>query len=301
MKSGVLNLKKTAGMTSHDAVFRVRKLFGTKKVGHTGTLDPNATGVLPLLVGGAVKASEFLLNAGKKTYVAGIRFGLFTDTEDIWGKTVSLSEKRVSEEEFSRAMNSFLGTYLQVPPMVSAIKIGGKKLYEYAREGKVIPREAREVFVHSFRLISFSEEEALVEATVSKGTYIRTLIYDLCKRCGIEGVMNSLERRESGGFCIEGAVTLDELEQMEESEREEMLVPTENLFLDFAPLRLPEFYLKLCKSGCRIDVKKIGLSEEKLGTRFRLLDEKGFFALGEIKEYHGVISLEKIKEFPREN
>lgn len=300
MKSGVLNLRKTAGMTSHDAVFCVRKLFGTKKVGHTGTLDPNATGVLPILVGGAVKASEFLLNSGKKTYEAKIKFGLFTDTEDIWGKTVSVSEKRVSEEEFSRAMQSFLGAYRQVPPMVSAVKIDGKKLYEYAREGKVIPREAREVFVHSFRLISFSEEEALVEACVSKGTYIRTLIYDLCKKCGIEGVMSALERKESGPFRIEDAVTLGELEKMEPGEREKTLLPTENLFLGYAPLRLPEFYLKLCKSGCRIDVKKIGLSGEKLGARFRLLDENGFFALGEIKSYHGVISLEKIKEFPRE-
>ena len=210
MKSGVLCLYKEKGFTSHDAVARVRKLFGTKKVGHTGTLDPQATGVLPVLIGNAVKACD-LLPEEDKIYRATVRFGIETDTEDIWGTVLRQDHRRPERAALEEAASSFLGEYMQTPPMVSAVKIGGKKLYEYAREGKVIERPARRVFVHEFRLCSFSGDEADFVARVSKGTYIRTLLTDLCARVDCIGAMCRLERTKKrrlffGKRCYPGRI-----------------------------------------------------------------------------------------------
>ncbi len=297
MKSGVLCLYKEKGFTSHDAVARVRRLFGTKKVGHTGTLDPQATGVLPILIGNAVKACD-LLPDESKIYRAGLRFGLETDTEDVWGTTVREDARRPDRAELEKEMQTFLGEYMQVPPMVSAVKIGGKKLYEYAREGKVIDRPARKVFVHSFQLCDFSSEEAYFVAEVSKGTYIRTLLTDLCARVGCIGAMSELERVKSGSFFLENTVTLEELEQMTLAEREAILIPTEEVFAAHPVFHLPAFYDKLIANGQAVLCNKLGMSDAVLGNRYRLYRGNAFFALGEIVSVDGELRLFKIKDFP---
>lgn len=297
MKSGVLCLYKEKGFTSHDAVSLVRRLYGTKKVGHTGTLDPQATGVLPILVGGAVKACD-LIPEETKIYRASVRFGLQTDTEDIWGKTVEENSCRPIKEDFEKATESFLGAYMQIPPMVSAVKVGGKKLYEYAREGKVIERSARPVFVHRLEIVSFSPDEATLVAEVSKGTYIRTLLSDICKKADCLGTMSALEREKSGIFTLKQALRIGDLEKMSLEEREKMLLPTEEIFFAHPVFHLPPFFDRLVANGCRVNVEKLGLEKKDVGKRFRLYEKGRFFALGEIKMFGEEICLCKIKDFP---
>ncbi len=300
MKSGVLCLYKEKGFTSHDAVAQVRRLFATKKVGHTGTLDPQATGVLPILIGNAVKACDLLPDEGK-TYRATVRFGLETDTEDVWGKVLREDARRPSQSALDKAASSFVGEYMQIPPMVSAVKIGGKKLYEYAREGKVIDRPARRVFVHEFHLCDYSEREASFVAQVSKGTYIRTLLTDLCARVGCIGAMSQLERIKSGSFLLENCVTLKELEKMSREEREGMLVETEHLFADYPICNLSDFYGKLIANGQAVTCNKVGIFDETEGKRYRLYRNGAFFALGHLICIDGQLRLFKIKDFPADN
>lgn len=297
MKSGVLCLYKEKGFTSHDAVARIRRLYGTKKVGHTGTLDPQATGVLPILIGNAVKACD-LLPDESKIYRAKLRFGVESDTEDVWGTILREDDARPNQEDLKQAVKSFLGEYMQVPPMVSAVKIGGKKLYEYAREGKVIDRPARRVWVHSFEMCDFGTDEASFVAEVSKGTYIRTLLTDLCARVGCIGAMSELERIKSSSFSLENTVTLEQLEQMTLAEREGILIPTEQLFASHPVFHLPAFYDKLIANGQAVLCKKLGISDAVLGNRVRLYRAGAFFALGEIVLTDGEPCLFKIKDFP---
>lgn len=297
MKSGVLCLYKEKGFTSHDAVARIRRLFGTKKVGHTGTLDPQATGVLPILIGNAVKACD-LLPDESKIYRATVRFGVETDTEDIWGNVLREDHNRPERSELEREASAFIGEYMQIPPMVSAVKIGGKKLYEYAREGKVIDRPARKVFVKKFELCDCSDDEAVFVAEVSKGTYIRTLLTDLCARVGCVGAMSQLERTKSGAFLLEDTVTLEELEKMTLAEREGCLVETEQIFADHPVCALSDFYGKLIANGQAVKCGKLGISDGIVGKRFRLYRNGSFFALGEIISVDGEPRLFKIKDFP---
>lgn len=296
MKSGVLCLYKEKGFTSHDAVACLRRLYGTKKIGHTGTLDPQATGVLPILVGNAVKACDRIPEE-TKTYRAKIRFGLSTDTEDIWGKVLKEDGRRCEKERFLSVMESFLGEYMQIPPMVSAVKVGGRKLYEYARLGITVERAPRKMHVFSLELLCFDGEEAVFRAEVSKGTYIRTLITDLCEKAGVLGTMSALEREQSGGFTLEDAVTLSSLEEMSLEEREAALIPTERLFEAYPVITLPSFFARLVLNGCAVDVKKIGIKETEEDVFFRLADENGFFAVGKTVLSDEVLCLKKVTAF----
>ncbi len=299
MKNGVICLYKEKGFTSHDAVACLRRLFGTKKIGHTGTLDPQATGVLPVLVGNAVKACDRIPKK-TKVYRAGIRFGLSTDTEDVWGKIVREDKRFPEKETFLTVMESFLGEYMQIPPMVSAVKVDGKKLYEYARQGITVERKPRKMHIYRLELLSFDGAEAVLRAEVSKGTYIRTLISDLCEKAGVLGTMSSLEREESGGFSLKDTVTLSQLEEMTEEEREDVLVPTERLFEAYPVLELPPFFARLILNGCAVDVKKLGIQETEEHIFFRLCDENGFFAVGETKFCDGALCMKKTCAFLQE-
>jgi tRNA pseudouridine55 synthase len=296
LKSGVLNLYKAEGFTSHDAVAVIRRLYGTKKVGHTGTLDPQAVGVLPILIGNAVKACD-LIPEESKIYRACVRFGLATDTEDIWGKVIAEDESRPEESRFRLAMSEMVGEYWQIPPMVSAIKVNGKKLYEYARDGVTVPREPRRMEIRSLELLSFSREEACIRAEVSKGTYIRTLLCDLCEKNGVLGTMSALTREKSGIFSLENTVTLETLEQMSLAERESILLPTEQIFDAHPIFELPDFFDALVANGCAVALRKLKKRGEK-GQRFRLYRNGSFFALGEIVEAEGELCLRAIKHFP---
>lgn len=297
--SGVVTVNKPCGMTSHDVVNKMRRIFKTKKVGHTGTLDPMATGVLPILVGNAVKASSFLVS-DSKCYRAGMRLGITTDTEDTSGKVLEEKSVAVSDEEVVFAINSFLGESLQTPPMYSAIKVDGKKLYDLAREGIEIEREARRIFIDRiWDIEKISDTEWQFSVSVSKGTYIRTLTADIGAKLGVGGAMSSLCRLESGSFTLDRAYTLEELEALSEADRlGEAVIPTVELFCDCPEVHFTPFYSRLARSGQPIYSSKSKLDLPEIGTRLRLYDSDGvFFALGEVMELDGEKCAKSIKMF----
>ena len=294
---GVLVVNKPEGITSHDVVGKIRKLYGTRKVGHTGTLDPLATGVLVILLGRAAKAAEYLV-ADRKTYCARLTLGLTTDTEDITGKVLSKSDEIPTGEQVSLVCKEFLGKIKQIPPMYSALKVDGKKLYDLAREGIEIERQARDIEIFQLECTptdKSNEYDLLVEC--SSGTYIRTLCADIGAKLGCGGVMSALHRVVAGGFNIENSHTLEELEALEINARYELLAPTESLFEDCPKVNLPAFYEKLCRSGCEIYQNKIKTNLE-VGTRVRLCTQNGeFFALGEVRDYENGTAIKAIKIF----
>ena len=295
--SGVLTVNKSEGMTSHDVVNRIRRLYNTKRVGHTGTLDPMATGVLVILVGRAAKAAEYL-TADTKGYRATLRLGITTDTEDVTGKILTKSDALPSRDEVESVVQSFVGDIMQTPPMYSALKVGGKKLYELAREGIEIEREARPITIHS--LVSAPTErdsDYILEVSCSSGTYIRTLCADIGAKLACGGAMATLCRTRAGEFDISNSHTLDELEAMSEDERLSLLLPTVSLFSSLPEVRLPAFYEKLARSGCEIYQSKIKTSHP-LAARVRLCSADGsFFALGEVREYENGLAIKSIKLF----
>ena len=294
---GVLVVNKHGGVTSHDIVGKIRRLYSTRAVGHTGPLDPLATGVLVVLIGRAAKAAEYLVSDTKK-YKAMLKLGLTSDTEDITGEILTRSESIPSVEDVMRICESFVGKSKQIPPMYSALKIGGRKLCDLAREGKVVEREARDIEIFSLDCVATDKnDEYIIDVRCSSGTYIRTLCADIGAKLGCGGVMATLERSEAGGFDVSGSVSIAELEEMSETERLSLLLSTESLFSNLASVKLPEFYEKLCRNGCEIYQKKIK-TEFELGTRVRLYGKDGvFFALGEVKEYGEETAIKAIKFF----
>ncbi len=212
---GIVNVNKPTGMTSHDVVYRLRRILGIRKIGHTGTLDPDASGVLPMCVGKGTKLAEHL-TASDKCYRAELTLGAITDTQDASGEVLERFDVNVSKECLENTLREFVGEIEQVPPMYSAIKIGGKKLYELAREGKTVERAARKITIHSVEIEEFDEVsgKARLSVNCSKGTYIRTLCNDIGLRLGCGGYMSALERTRSGRFSIEDSFTLEEIEKM---------------------------------------------------------------------------------------
>lgn len=295
--NGVLIINKPQGITSHDVVGKIRKLYGTRKVGHTGTLDPLATGVLVILLGRAAKAAEYLV-ADRKTYQARLTLGITTDTEDITGKVLTQSNNIPNTDAVMNVCSEFLGKIKQIPPMYSALKVDGKKLYDLAREGIEVERKARDIEI--FQLVctptkNANEYDLLVEC--SSGTYIRTLCADIGARLSCGGVMSALHRVVAGGFDIENSHTLEEIETLTMDERYSLLAPTESLFYDLPSVKLPAFYEKLCRSGCEIYQNKIKTNFE-VGQRARLYTASGeFFALGEVREYENGTAIKSIKMF----
>lgn len=214
MISGFIIIDKPAGITSHDVVSRVRRILGTKKVGHTGTLDPFATGVLPVAVNEGTKAIPFL-DEGSKCYEALLHLGVVTDTLDMTGTILSKSDySGITVEQFSACFSKFTGAITQIPPMYSAIKQGGQPLYKLARKGLEVERKARDVQINSIALLSFDPPHVAISVICSRGTYIRTLADDIGCALGCGAALQELRRRASGSFLIENAVTLKTLEEM---------------------------------------------------------------------------------------
>ena len=284
-------------MSSQAVVFRVKKIFSADKAGHTGTLDPLATGVLPVLVGRAVKASEFMLTADKY-YSATLLLGLTTDTEDITGEVLSRCEDIPKEDEVFLAASRFVGKIMQTPPMYSALKVNGQKLCDLARKGMEIEREARPVTIFSIDARKGElPTDYILSVKCSAGTYIRTLCADIGTALGCGGAMATLCRTLAGGFSIESSHTLEELEELTPDERLSLLIPTESLFYDLNEVNLPTFYEKLCRNGCEIYLNKLRISLE-YGTRVRICSQSGkFFALGEVREYESGLAIKAIKMF----
>ncbi|MBQ9806666.1 MAG: tRNA pseudouridine(55) synthase TruB [Clostridia bacterium] len=295
--SGVLIVNKPSGVTSHDIVNKIRRLYGTRRVGHTGTLDPMATGVLVVLIGRAAKASEYLAS-DQKHYRATLRLGLTTDTEDTTGAMLTTSEKIPTHEEIIAILPQFRGKIQQIPPMYSALKVGGKKLVDLARQGVTVERQPREIEIFDLEAIpTDSPTDYVLEVTCSGGTYIRTLCADIGQALGCGGAMASLERTETGGFSLSISHTVEELSEMDPDTRLSLLIPTEQLFAAYPLVLLPAFYEKLCRSGCEIYQKKIGTSLPT-DTKVRLADQNGhFFALGEVRDYENGSAIKAIKTF----
>ena len=295
MKNGVIIINKEDGMSSFAVVSRVRRLFGAEKAGHTGTLDPMATGVLPVLLGRAVKASEYMLTSDKH-YIATLLLGITTDTEDVTGNILSECDAIPDEERVIEAINSMLGESEQTPPMYSAIKVGGKKLCDLAREGKTVERQARKITVYSITPRRIDEREYEIDVICSKGTYIRTLCADIGRKLGTGGVMKTLLRAEASGFTLADSYTVGELEAMTESERDSKLLPIERVFRGMRKITLQSFFSRLARCGVEIYLKKIGIVLNP-GERVTLFDENGFFALGEVREFADGLAIKPIKQF----
>lgn len=298
--SGVLILNKPAGMTSHDAVNKIRRLFFTKQVGHTGTLDPMATGVLPVLLGRAVKASEYLLSDWKG-YEALLQLGVLTDTGDTTGKILEKKEQIPLKEQVFAICSSFVGKQAQIPPMYSALKVNGQKLCNLARKNIEVERTPRSITVRSLIPQVIDEEKGLYNLSVlcSKGTYIRSLCTDIGKALSCGGTMAGLIRTQSGHFLLKNAHTLEELEDLSFEERSALLLPVESLFSDLPAVTLPPFYRRLCSSGCPIYLSKLGLQDQPFtdGQRLRLYDGSVFFALGEVGLHSEGRAIKAIKQF----
>lgn len=295
MKNGVVIINKEIGPTSQGVVSRVKRLLGVSKAGHTGTLDPMATGVLPVLVERGVKASEFMLSSDKH-YIATLLLGVTTDTEDVTGQVLTECDRIPTEDEALSVIASFVGEYMQTPPMYSALKVGGQKLCDLARRGVTVEREARAVTIHSIVAKRISDREYTLDVRCSKGTYIRTLCADIGARLGVGGCMKTLCRASASGFTLADAHTLSELEAMTDSEREACVFPVEYIFRQLPAVTLPPFFSRLAHSGLEIYLKKINL-DLPLGTRVRLCDEAGFFALGEVREFDEGRAIKPIRQF----
>ncbi|MBQ9134928.1 MAG: tRNA pseudouridine(55) synthase TruB [Lachnospiraceae bacterium] len=249
MYNGVINIYKEKGFTSHDVVAKMRGILKQKKIGHTGTLDPDAEGVLPVCLGSATKLCDMLTDK-EKEYVAVMRLGVVTDTQDLSGTVLKEMSVNVSEEEALTAIKSFEGEYGQIPPMYSALKVDGKRLYELARQGKEVERKPRQITIFETEILSVNMPEITFRVRCSKGTYIRTLCHDIGEKLGCGAAMADLKRTQSGQFKADTAIRLSELEQIRDKDSvDKVLIPVDEMFADYAAVHVPEEITRLVQNG----------------------------------------------------
>lgn len=276
--NGIINIYKEQGYTSFDVVAKLRGILKMRKIGHTGTLDPDATGVLPVVLGSATKLVDMLTDK-KKEYIATLRLGITTDTLDITGTVLSETVPDVSEGEVREAILSFIGPMLQTPPMYSAIKVNGRKLYELAREGIEIERQKRSIEIFDIKILDMSLPDIKIKVECSKGTYIRSLCADIGDKLSCGAVMTSLVRTKSGDFAIERAYTLKEVEEAAAKERvEDMITPVDYCFMSYARVTVNGELLKAVKNGNMIKKADIAqdLTEGDI-SKVRIYDPDGHF------------------------
>lgn len=249
MYNGIINVHKEADFTSHDVVAKMRGILGQKKIGHTGTLDPQATGVLPVCLGSGTKLCDMLADRDKE-YMAELVLGVSTDTQDVTGRILRRMPVEVAEERVREAMFRFVGESEQIPPMYSALKVNGKKLYELAREGKVVERKARPIEIYDMEILEMSLPVVRFRVACSKGTYIRTLCSDIGDGLGCGGAMGSLVRTRVGRFELSGAVKLDELERLRDEGRVgEVVTAVDELFSSCPALHVRGDLGRLLENG----------------------------------------------------
>lgn len=287
---GIIPLFKERGMTSHDCVFKCRGIFQTKKVGHSGTLDPNVDGVLPICIGKATKTVNYLMNSGK-VYRGEITLGFSTETEDLDGETIEEKDilKPFEADEIDAVMKQMTGTMIQIPPMFSAVKVNGRRLYDYARKGETVERPEREITVTSFIQTKPAEydtenkrQKIYFEVACGKGTYVRTLAVDLGKELGVPAVMSDLTRLESGGFRIDKAFTLDQLnESKANGTLESLLYPIDAALTSFKKYELTDEQWAIVKNGGFLAIDSFNdepmvalVYENKIRCLYRLNSEK---------------------------
>lgn len=256
---GIIIINKPKDYTSHDVVARVKKILNVKKVGHTGTLDPNATGVLPLLIENGTKISKYLIEHDKE-YEVVLKLGIKTDTADGEGKIVEEKEvkwEKLNDNDVEETLKLFIGKQKQIPPMYSAIKINGKKLYEYARQGQTVEIKSREIEIYEINLqeINKKENEIKFKVSCSKGTYIRSLCEDIANKLGTIGYMKELNRTKVGRFNIEDSITLEELEENKENVKEKIITMQE-LFKDYQSINLDKYQLEKFLNGILLKIEK---------------------------------------------
>lgn len=276
--SGVIVINKHEGVTSFRIISILKKMFDMQSVGHTGTLDPMATGVLPVLLGRAVKACDYIM-AQDKRYVAEMKLGLTTDTEDITGEILTRCDEIPDAARVREVISSFTGEIDQVPPMYSAIKVDGRKLVDIAREGGEVERRARRVTVHSIDAEQISADTWRLDVSCSKGTYIRTLCSDIGAALGCGAVMSALRRTQTGDFTLSDAYTIEELEKMTFEERLTIPKPVETLFSDMRAINLPKFFANLYLSGAPLFQKKVRINVSE-GECVRVMYGNLFLGLG---------------------
>ncbi len=268
MSSGIVIIDKPGGWTSMDVCAKLRGILKERRIGHGGTLDPLATGVLPVFVGSATKAVEFA-EKGDKEYLAGLRLGVETNTQDITGQVLSTRPVTAGQAELEGALPAFTGPIMQVPPMYSAIKRNGQKLYELARAGKEVHRDPRPVTIHALVLLGRTEEgDYLLRVRCSKGTYVRTLCHDIGAALGCGGCMSSLRRTMAAGFTLEQAVTLERVQE----EGAALLLPVDRFFGGLPAYRIPSpRQERLCRNGSPLPAPELAAGE------YRVYDPQGTF------------------------
>lgn len=270
MYHGIINVYKEAGFTSHDVVAKLRGICKQKKIGHTGTLDPDAVGVLPVCLGSGTKLCD-MLTGETKEYIAGFQLGIATDTQDISGKILEEKEVCVSAEQVKEMLSHFVGELQQVPPMYSALKVGGKKLYELAREGKEVERKARPITIYELELLKAEHPEYEIRVVCSKGTYIRTLCHDIGQALSCGAVMTSLVRSRVGEFRLKDAKTLDELQELADQGRlQEAVIPVEEMFHALPAIQVSDGAQKALLNGNQLKRSEV-LAKEEAGIIGKML------------------------------
>ncbi|MGP1612395.1 MAG: tRNA pseudouridine(55) synthase TruB [Catonella sp.] len=307
MINGVINVYKEVGYTSRDAVTRLTGIIRQRKVGHTGTLDPAAEGVLPMCVGKATKLCE-LLTDHRKEYVAVMKLGIATDTEDTTGEIIESTdyaeewyENQMSGDNLKKVISRFLGTQLQTPPMYSAKRINGKRLYELAREGKVIERKPCEITIYGIEIknTDIINREITIKVACSKGTYIRTLCKDIGEALGCKAAMKSLLRTKTGDFYLENSYKLDEIEKIvSENRLDEIVIPIEDIFKDLRSIDVSGYSGILLENGGIIkleEVKQIDISSDVIdGEKFRMYNNGEFRAIYSYNEMLKAFKIDKM-------
>lgn len=289
MHKGILNVNKEKGISSARVVSLVRRALDMKKVGHTGTLDLEASGVLPIVVGKATRVSDYMMTKDK-VYETEMILGSKTDTLDAAGEITEKSDKKVSKEEFLEVMNTFRGEIEQIPPMYSALKVNGKKLYDLAREGIEIERKRRKVTIYDIKLLDFDFPKATIRVTCSKGTYIRTLVDDIGERLGTYAYVDELVRTRVGDFDIKDAIKSEDILNLEKNDIIKALRPIDSALKDFGKIVLDRRYLDNLVNGQIVEV------EEKVNDIIRVYAGDDFIGLGKNYSENGknFLKMEKV-------
>lgn len=283
---GILPVAKPEGWTSFDVIAKLRGVLKIKRLGHSGTLDPMATGVLPVFVGRATKACDIIPDR-KKVYTAGFEFGVSTDTLDITGKVLKKNSGAVTLSEIEQVKAGFIGDIMQTPPMYSAVKVGGKRLYELARQGKEVERKPRSVHIDGIEILSYDENarRGVMRVFCEKGTYIRSVISDIGDSLGCGGIMTSLERTYSGGIDISQCESIPQIEEIcADGGLESLLIPIDRAFEVYRKVDLGEWETKLYKNGVKLRIGQTGLAEPEEETLYRVYGCDGsFLGIGKVR------------------
>lgn len=292
--NGILCVNKPQDFTSFDVVAKLRGILHIKRLGHGGTLDPMATGVLPVFVGTATKACDIMPD-NTKSYLAGFRFGCVSDTQDVWGNIKTVSDKSVSLDDINAVLPEFTGRIMQLPPMYSAVQVNGQRLYDLARKGIEVEREPREIEVSSLRLQGYDpvKREGSLEIVCGKGTYIRTIINDIGDKLGCGGIMTSLVRTSSCGFTLADCHTFEEIISARDAGTlEDMILPVERLFSEMRRIVLSEAQTRMYRNGVKLDIERVsGISTEH--DEYAVYGSDGFIGTAYADRENGVLRVGK--------